>query len=422
MAVGAVVEPIVVISLLAFGTFINRNKSQHGYGLSSTSSLSSRRVYWQATKHDPEPSLGFLEKGRRSDSQEPLSTPGSSRSSSEADLTIHVDSLNKRKRTLRFLGWEREVTTPNTSVFKDRFLSRVLQQLPFLVEVWYWALIYWVYQLGRAITAISLQTSTVDTAREHALQIIHIEQQLGIFIEPAVQRWFLASPTLMRWTNRAYSFIHIPGTILFLIVLYHLTTARPRRQQRDSSSRWMTENSQEHRQLGPALYEKRRRTMAMCNLLAFIVFSSWPCMPPRLLSDPGYTGEHAREAKSYGFVDTVHSADGDSSVWTTNRFCNQYAAMPSLHFGYSFLIGLTIATAPLRKRGRLGWKRLAMVCMGMVYPAIILVAIVATANHFVLDAVAGACACLLAWKANAALLNLLPLEDYFLAMLRIHRP
>jgi hypothetical protein len=96
--------------------------------------------------------------------------------------------------------------------------------------------------------------------------------------------------------------------------------------------------------------------------------------------------------------------------------------MPSLHFGYSFLIGLTIATAPLRKRGRLGWKRLAMVCMGMVYPAIILVAIVATANHFVLDAVAGACACLLAWKANAALLNLLPLEDYFLAMLRIHRP
>jgi hypothetical protein len=144
MAVGAVVEPIVVISLLAFGTFINRNKSQHGYGLSSTSSLSSRRVYWQATKHDPEPSLGFLEKGRRSDSQEPLSTPGSSRSSSEADLTIHVDSLNKRKRTLRFLGWEREVTTPNTSVFKDRFLSRVLQQLPFLVEVWYWALIYWV--------------------------------------------------------------------------------------------------------------------------------------------------------------------------------------------------------------------------------------------------------------------------------------
>jgi hypothetical protein len=74
--------------------------------------------------------------------------------------------------------------------------------------------------------------------------------------------------------------------------------------------------------------------MAMCNLLAFIVFTFWPCMPPRLLSDPTYTGEYAREAKSFGFVDTVHGEDGDSSVWTTNRFCNQYG---ELRRGFSFL-------------------------------------------------------------------------------------
>ena len=64
--------------------------------------------------------------------------------------------------------------------------------------------------------------------------------------------------------------------------------------------------------------------MAMCNLLAFVVFTLWPCMPPRLLSDPEYNGEDAAEAKSYGFVDTVHSKSGESSVWTTNKFCNQY--------------------------------------------------------------------------------------------------
>jgi len=98
------------------------------------------------------------------------------------------------------------------------------------------------------------------------------------------------------------------------------------------------------------------------------------------------------------------------------------AAMPSLHFGYSFLVGLTIAAVPLRKSGRLGWRRLAIVCVGMVYPAIILTAIVATANHFVLDAVAGACACLLAWNFNDVLLNLVALEDYFLAVVRIHKP
>ena len=98
------------------------------------------------------------------------------------------------------------------------------------------------------------------------------------------------------------------------------------------------------------------------------------------------------------------------------------AAMPSLHFGYSFLVGLTIAAVPLRKRGRFAWRRLAIVGVGMIYPAIILTAIVATANHFVLDAVAGACACLIAWHFNDFLLNLVPLEDYFLALVRIHKP
>ena len=96
--------------------------------------------------------------------------------------------------------------------------------------------------------------------------------------------------------------------------------------------------------------------------------------------------------------------------------------MPSLHFGYSFLIGLTIATVPLRKTGRLAWKRIAAITVGMIYPAIILTAIVSTANHFVLDAVAGACACLIAWNYNHVLLNLLFLEDYFLHVVRIHKP
>lgn len=102
--------------------------------------------------------------------------------------------------------------------------------------------------------------------------------------------------------------------------------------------------------------------------------------------------------------------------------CIAIAAMPSLHFGYSFLIGLTIATMPLSRRPGLGWSRIFMICIGMIYPAVILAVIVATANHFLLDAVAGACACLVAWNINGLLLNLLPLEDYFLVMLRMHKP
>ena len=112
--------------------------------------------------------------------------------------------------------------------------------------------------------------------------------------------------------------------------------------------------------------------------------------------------------------------------------------MPSLHFGYSLLIGLTVALIPLHNQRRTrvhsipglrrlrfhvpSLRRLACIAIGFSYPFLILVAIVATANHFILDAVAGAMVCAVGWWGNRVLLNLLPLEDYFLWVLRTHKP
>ena len=96
--------------------------------------------------------------------------------------------------------------------------------------------------------------------------------------------------------------------------------------------------------------------------------------------------------------------------------------MPSLHFGYSLLIGLTVATLPVAGLRPTSWKRIAIVAAGLSYPALILTAIVATANHFILDAVAGAMVCGIAWHSNGVLLNLLVVEDNFLWLLRIHKP
>ncbi|KAK1764168.1 integral membrane protein [Phialemonium atrogriseum] len=427
MSLGAILEPLVVVSLLAGGALVNRNTSYNlATGASPVWQQTGRRSSSSRRRVDNPASPRDLETGKSPAEGDVLGLgawtwSSNSSTSSLTDLTDDDQDPTTRLRTLRFFGWKRTVRTPNTEVFRDRLLSRVLRRFPFLVETWYWALIYWVYQLGRAFTALTLDDGTVDVARKHALQVIHLEQRLHIFLELPVQAWFLKHPFIMLWTNRIYSFIHIPGTILFLIILFYLTTTRPTRklQQAQSEGVSPTRWSAVLGRFGPHIYEKRRRTMAMCNLIAFIVFTFWPCMPPRLLSDPEYNGEHAEESKGYGFVDTVHGADGESSVWTSNRFCNQYAAMPSLHFGYSFLIGLTIATAPVR--GRM-WKRLAIICTGMIYPAIILAAIVATANHFILDAVAGALVCVTAWYGNGFLLNLLPVEDYFLWVLRMHKP
>ncbi|KAH7083677.1 integral membrane protein [Paraphoma chrysanthemicola] len=406
MGAGAFIEPLVVVTLLFGGTWVNRNKD---YRL-----FNRRRVYSRSSSP-----AGSIESGRSSPS-------------STSSLLSQVDDEPKwRRRDLSILGIRKEVVSPNTKQFQEYFLSRLLKKFPFLVEAWYWALIYWVYQLGRAFSAVTMVEGTVNVARRHALQLIHLEQRLHIFHELSVQAWFLQHPFLMHWTNRIYSFIHIPGTILFLVWLYFYTTTRnridlPSHNREPSGS-----------PAGPKLYAARRRTMAMCNLIAFIVFTLWPCMPPRLLSDPDVPGSVGKEARSYGFVDTVHGAEGESSVWTQNKFCNQYAAMPSLHFGYSLLIGLTIMTIPLAPQHRRTTtvhlsrslrlrfpspRRLLCLVLGTAYPTIILIAIVATANHFILDAVAGAMVCGLAWTGNKVLLNLLPLEDYFLWCVRIHKP
>ncbi|KAG6096397.1 hypothetical protein E4U31_005462 [Claviceps sp. LM219 group G6] len=330
MVLGAVLEPLVVVSLLFGGAWVNRNKN---------CDYEEARQTWSPVDGRLKKSDEFRIRYPHGLSQESLSPVLESGRAQSTSFPHKYDPITQRRRRIKVLGYERFVTSPNTSVFKDRLLSRVLRKFPFLVEAWYWALIYWLYQIGRALTALTLVNDTVNVARRHALDVIRLEQRLRIFWEIPIQKLFLQYPTVMHWINRLYSFIHIPGTILFLVALYFLTTTQ-KRCIATGNVQFSSDST------GPALYKARRRTMAVCNLIAFFIFTLWPCMPPRLLSNPEYEGKSEREAKSFTFVDTVHSADGASSVWTINRFCNQYAAMPSLHFGYSLLIGLTIATFP----------------------------------------------------------------------------
>ncbi|KAJ6009815.1 hypothetical protein N7522_004831 [Penicillium canescens] len=418
MGVGAVLEPLVVIVLLFGGTWINR-----------TTGTNAHRHYARRKSADLvlAASPDSLESGYSS----PTTKDGLLTPRSRSPLHQIPDGWHKRQ--VGMLGLTLEVSSPNTAIFQDRLLSRLLRKLPFLVECWYWALVYWTYQLGRAFTAVTLKDDTVDVARRHALQLIKVEQRLGIFWETVIQRNFLLHPRAMTWINWIYSFIHIPGTIAFLVWLYYFTATRNRIDETQAGNpRGAVSGSP----AGPLLYQARRRTLAVCNLLAFVVFTLWPCMPPRLLSDTNIGGQEGELARSYGFVDTVHGTNGAGSVWTENRFCNQYAAMPSLHFGYSLMIGLTIMTIPLPQQRRTvlrtrltrvrltlpSWRRLMCLILGFSYPFIIVVAIVATANHFILDAVAGALVCALGWRFNGMLLNLLPLEDYFLWLVRIHKP
>lgn len=123
MGIGAVAEPLVVITLLFGGTWVNRNKDY--------------RLFGRMRDHTSSPRA-----------TSPSSESGLSSISSDS-LLAGVDEVPKwRTREVRVLGLQTTVTSPNSKRFKDYFLSRVLRKFPFLVEAWYWALIYWVRILG----------------------------------------------------------------------------------------------------------------------------------------------------------------------------------------------------------------------------------------------------------------------------------
>jgi PAP2 superfamily len=106
---------------------------------------------------------------------------------------------------------------------------------------------------------------------------------------------------------------------------------------------------------------------------------------------------------------------------------NQLAAIPSLHFSYAFTIGCTLIyhSGVFKRRSEISpsrWKQLFFVALGICYPTLVLTVIVATANHYWLDAVAGFFVVLFAFLCNKVFLVLLPLEDLFLWCTRLEKP
>jgi membrane-associated phospholipid phosphatase len=106
--------------------------------------------------------------------------------------------------------------------------------------------------------------------------------------------------------------------------------------------------------------------MLLSGAVGMVVFALWPVAPPRLAD--------------LGLVDTVTEYSRSYRVLQPPAFTNQYAAMPSLHVGWDLLIGLAIIVAASRL-----WVRV----VGGLLPVLMGWAVVATANHFVLDAVVG---------------------------------
>jgi len=184
-----------------------------------------------------------------------------------------------------------------------------------------------------------LTEGDVAAANRHARQLVELEQALGIHAEEAVQEPVARSDTLTAVMNWIYIWGHWPVIIatLLWLVLSH-----------------------------PTVYARTRDAMLLSGAVGMVIFALWPVAPPRLAD--------------LGLVDTVTEYSRSYRVLQPPAFTNQYAAMPSLHVGWDLLIGLAIVVAASRL-----WVRV----IGGLLPMLMGWAVVATANHFVLDAAVG---------------------------------
>ncbi|MFF2507030.1 bifunctional glycosyltransferase 87/phosphatase PAP2 family protein [Streptomyces sp. NPDC058067] len=223
------------------------------------------------------------------------------------------------------------------------FWRRVLSRPNLLLELLLIRVGYSAYQQVRLAAHGGTNSGGRAIAEAHGEQINSLEKVLHIDIEHWANHAIVHVPWLKGFFDFYYESFHFFVPLAVLGVLY------VRR---------------------PAQYRWARSALGFATLLALVGFWFYPLAPPRLMP-------------TLGFIDTVHGVQDFSKpdYGSLTALTNQYAAMPSLHFGWALWCGLVVAAlAPKR------WMK----ALGLLHPLFTVSAIIATANHWVLDAVGGA--------------------------------
>ncbi|MFJ8346313.1 bifunctional glycosyltransferase 87/phosphatase PAP2 family protein [Streptomyces sp. NPDC094153] len=223
------------------------------------------------------------------------------------------------------------------------FLRRVLSRPNLLLELLLIRVTYAAYQQVRLAATGGTISGGRARAERHGDEILSIERFLHIDIEHAVNHAVVKIDWLRDFFDFYYESFHFVVPLTVLGVLY-----------------WRR----------PVDYRWARAALGFATLLALVGFWLYPLAPPRLMP-------------ALGVIDTVHGVQDFSQpdYGTLTALTNQYAAMPSLHFGWSLWCGVVIAVVAPK-----WWMK----ALGLLHPLFTVSAIVATGNHWVLDAVGGA--------------------------------
>ncbi len=191
-----------------------------------------------------------------------------------------------------------------------------------------------IYRTIRGVNRTDLRAAFAN-----ARDIVRLEEWLGLPFEDNLQRFLLDHPTIIKLLNHYYIWFHFPAAIGLLLWLYLRHHDR---------------------------YRPFRNLMAFATFSALLIHLMFPLAPPRMM---------------HGFVDTMR--EFGPSIYPKNALegtANQIAAMPSLHFGWAMIEAIAVI-AVLKSR----WRWLIV-----IHPTLMTLSIIATANHWWIDAAAAA--------------------------------
>jgi hypothetical protein len=193
------------------------------------------------------------------------------------------------------------------------------------------------YEISRTLAKGDLAVAFV-----HARDVVSVEKSISIFTELDVQHWALARPWVLDVANITYFHAHFAVTTCFMF--------------------WLYLRRNHH-------YYFVRNIVFSAMALALVGYVLFPTAPPRMLTD-------------LGFIDTLEkTADVNFNTGAVSLLSNPFAAVPSVHTCFSLIIGTSCFFLVRRPAIRLLW---------LLYPCLIVFSIVATGNHFWLDAILGA--------------------------------
>ncbi|MFD8234627.1 bifunctional glycosyltransferase 87/phosphatase PAP2 family protein [Streptomyces sp. NPDC059696] len=223
------------------------------------------------------------------------------------------------------------------------FLRRVLTRPNLLLELLLLRVTYAAYSQVRLAATGGSNSAGRAEAEEHGMQVYDVERFLRVDVERRLNHAVVTVGWLRDFLDFYYTSLHFAVPLAVLAILY---------RRRPGDYRWA------------------RSALGFATLLALVGFWLYPLAPPRLMP-------------TLGFIDTVHGTQDFSrpDYGTLTALTNQYAAMPSLHFGWSLWCGLVIAVLASP-----WWIK----ALGLLHPLLTALSIVATGNHWVLDAAGGA--------------------------------